>query len=383
MLDFTSALYLGLRHPSWCLKPWKQLTTGRPAALIAAPSHVGVAKAAASLVGCERATLGSSTLHLFWDLFGMLREGTAIYMDAGVYPIGRWGVERAAARRIPVQIFSHHDGEALRRALERSDTHRPRPVVVVADGFCAGCGQPAPITAYLEIIQQRGGLLVLDDTQALGILGNSPCTETPFGTGGGGSLRCHNVSHSGVLLISSLAKAFGAPLAMLAGSDAMVRTFEAKSETRMHTSPPSRAAIHAAQRALETNHAHGDKLRQHLAQLVRRFRRRLGQIGLQTIGASFPVQTLGPLTEINAETLHQRLLRSGIRTVLHRAHTVGKPKVSFLITAGHAPNDIDRAVDAVGHASGMRPFTYLSSGETNERAIQPRGRSFRNRSRTR
>ena len=137
----------------------------------------------------------------------------------------------------------------------------------------------------------------------------------------------------------------------------------------MHTSPPSLAAIHAAQRALAINRAHGDELRRRLAQLIRRFRRGLGHIGLQTIGGSFPVQTLGPLTGINAETLHQRLLRSGIRTVLHRARNVGKPTVSFLITAGHASNAIDRAVDAVGHASGMRKINYLRSGETHERAI--------------
>lgn len=368
MADFTSALYLGLRHPSRSLAPWDQLTTGRPAALFTTPSQGMVTGVLADLVGCERATLGSSTLHLFWDLFGMLDRRHAIYMDAGLYPIGRWGVERAAARGIPVQVFAHHDGETLRRALQRSARQRLRPVVV-ADGFCPGCGQSAPIAAYLEIIQRRGGLLVLDDTQALGILGHSPGAETPLGQGGGGSLRFHNLSQPNVLLISSLAKAFGAPLAMLAGSDAMVRTFEAKSETRVHTSPPSRAAIHAARRALEINCTRGDELRQRLAQLVRRFRRRLGHSGLQTFGGSFPLQTLGPLSGINAETLHQRLLRSGIRTVLHRARNVGKPTISFLITAGHAANDIDRAVNAVGHASGMRQINYLRSGENNERAI--------------
>ena len=120
MADFTSALYLGLRHPSRSLAPWDQLTTGRPAALFTSPSQGMVAGVLADLAGCERATLGSSTLHLFWDLFGMLDTRHAIYMDAGLYPIGRWGVERAAARGIPVQVFTHHDGEALRRALHHS-----------------------------------------------------------------------------------------------------------------------------------------------------------------------------------------------------------------------------------------------------------------------
>ena len=331
MLDFTSALYLGLRHPSASLEPWDQLTTGRPAALLTTSSQRTLAQALANLVGCERATLGSSTLHLFWDLFGMLDRRHAIYMDAGVYPIGRWGVERAAARRIPVQVFSHYDGEALRLALQQSARQRLRPVVV-ADGFCPGCGQPAPIAAYLQIIQQRGGLLVLDDTQALGILGHSPCTEMPLGSGGGGSLRWHNVSQPNVLLISSLAKAFGAPLAMLAGSDVMVRAFEARSETRMHTSPPSRAAIHAARRALEINHAYGDNLRQRLTRLLRRFRNRLAKTGLQAIGGTFPVQTLGPLPGIDAEALHRQLLRMGIQTVLHRSRIAEKPQIVFCLT---------------------------------------------------
>jgi 8-amino-7-oxononanoate synthase len=350
MLDFTSALYLGLRHPSASLEPWDQLTTGRPLALLTSQSQRTLGKALANLVGCERATLGSSTLHLFWDLFGMLDRRHAIYMDAGVYPIGRWGVERAAARRIPVQVFSHYDGEALRRALERSARQRLRPVVV-ADGFCPGCGQPAPIAAWLQIVQQTGGLLVLDDTQALGILGLSPCTETPLGSGGGGSLRYYNVLHPNVLLISSLAKAFGAPLAMLAGSKAMVQTFEARSETRMHTSPPSRAAIHAARHALEINHAHGDNLRQRLTRLLRRFRNRLGRTGLQAIGGSFPVQTLLPSPGTDAVATQESLLRSGIRTVARHARYGQESRITLLITARHTLADIDRAVAAIEEAT--------------------------------
>ena len=68
MLDFTSALYLGLRHPSPSLRPWPGLTTGKPAALQPAPGSAAIAGEFAALVGCERATPAASTLHLFWDL---------------------------------------------------------------------------------------------------------------------------------------------------------------------------------------------------------------------------------------------------------------------------------------------------------------------------
>lgn len=350
MLDFTSALYLGLRHASRSLRPWEQLSTGRPAALAPVPCAEKVARKLAWLQGCQAATIAPSTLHLFWDLFGMLAGGReAIYMDAGVYPVVRWCIERAAARGVPVGTFPHHDARALRRLLDYEACRGLRPVVV-ADGLCPGCG-PAPTAAYLEIARVFGGRLVLDDTQALGILGQSPGPGAPYGEGGGGMLRWSDVDGPDVLVVSSLAKGFGAPVAVLAGSRAMVRRFEANSETRVHCSPPSVAAIHTADRALDLNSKCGDALRHRLARLVSCFRRRLRRVGLSATGGLFPVQALVPIRGPAAATLHERLLRLGIRTVLHRPRCQPGARISFLITTRHTPRDIDRAVSALVQAA--------------------------------
>src|SRR6266498_189787 len=103
MLDFTSALYLGLRHPSMLLDSWEALTLGRPAALQEPPGAEAVAATLARLQGCEAATLLPSTLHLFWDLFRVLStQRVAILIDAGTYPIVRWGAERAASTGAPL-----------------------------------------------------------------------------------------------------------------------------------------------------------------------------------------------------------------------------------------------------------------------------------------
>ena len=351
MLDFTSALYLGLQHPSRLLRPWAQFTTGRPAALASPSDARTVAHKLAILQGCERATLGPSTLHLFWDLFGMLAiGGVDIYMDAGVYPIARWGIERAAMRGAPVRGFPHHDADALQRLLKQAACSRVRPVVV-ADGFCPGCGEPAPIGEYLGSVREFGGYLVLDDTQALGILGHSPGPGTPYGKGGGGSPRWSGASGADVLVVSSMAKGFGVPMAVLAGNEAMVRRFEATSETRVHCSPPSNPAVHAAERALATNREHGDSLRLRLAQLVRYLRNRLAQAGLFAIGGLFPVQTLAPVPNLDASTLHERLLRLGVRAVLLRARSGQGARLTFIITARHGPSDIDHIVDCVTRAA--------------------------------
>lgn len=350
MVDFTSALYLGLAHPSHALRPWASLTTGRPAALASPGSEGHVARRLARLQGCERAVLGTSTLHLFWDLFGLLGwRGVTIYLDSGAYPIARWGAERGVFRGATLHRFPHHDGEMLRRLMHRHGRRGFRPVVV-ADGFCPGCGRPAPVEEYLEAVRPLGGRLVLDDTQALGILGATPSPAVPYGRGGGGTLRRLGISASEVLLISSMAKGFGAPLAALAGDEATVRKFEAGSMTRVHCSPPSAAAIHAAERALALNEQCGDFLRRRLACLVRRFRAGLGGIGMTSRGGFFPVQTLN--IRRDARKLHASLLREGIRTVLHPPETGWSGRISFLITARHRPDEIDAALEALARLCG-------------------------------
>jgi 8-amino-7-oxononanoate synthase len=348
LLDFASALYLGLRHPMRSLRPWEQFSTGVPAALATAPRQAAVEQGLAELLGCERAALAPSTVHLFWDLFAMLARHSklAIYMDAGAYPIARWGVERAAARGVPVSAFRHNDSNALRKRLWQKRLGGLRPVIV-ADGFCPGCGKAAPIADYAECARQYGGWLVLDDTQALGILGDGPGPNAPYGRGGGGSLRWHHIAGPAIVTVSSLAKGFGVPVAVLAGSRATTDWFEERSETRMHCSPSSMAAIHAAEHALRVNALHGDVLRLRLAWLVRYFRQRLGQIGLAARGGLFPVQTLLPNPDLDTARLHRRLLRFGVRAVLHRARSGRGAWISFIINARHRPGDIDHAMSTL------------------------------------
>jgi 8-amino-7-oxononanoate synthase len=347
MLDFTSALYLGLCHPSRSLPPWSQFTTGFPAALASPPGAVQLAHQLARLQTCEYGVLGTSTFHLFWDLFGMIaRRPVTIYVDSGVYPIARWGVERAAAHGISIREFAHHDPEALRNCLKRDGRSRVRPVLVT-DGFCPDCGKPAPLSDYLETLRTSGGRLIVDDTQALGIFGNSPGPNTPYGRGGGGMLPLLQTGGPDVLVISSLAKAFGAPVAVLTGSRPAIQEFEKNSETRMHCSPPALPVIRAAEHALRVNRKHGDRLRLRLANLVTRFRHRAESAGFRFTGGLFPVQTLAPASKAETRRLHERLLHQGVRTVLRRALHGHGLRVSFVITARHTPQTIDSAINAL------------------------------------
>jgi len=335
--DFTSALYLAMRHPSATLGSWDALTLGRPAALEDVPGAAPLAAALAQLQGCAAATLLPSTLHLFWDLFGMLaRERVAFLVDAGAYPIARWGAGHGRALGVPLRVFACGAVAALAQMARRAGESGRRPVIL-ADGYCPGAPAAPPLAAYARIAADSGGLLVLDDTQVLGL----------FGTGGGGSLPWHGMQGEHILVGASLAKGFGAPLAVLAGSARMVQYFEACSQTRTHASPPSVAAIRAAGRALRLNRDSGPARRRSLWLRVAQLREGLHRIGLCSCGGRFPVQVLRLPARIDGEALHASLQRQGIDTVLQAAGA--RRIISFLLRADHSRSDIERALAALAH----------------------------------
>jgi 8-amino-7-oxononanoate synthase len=347
MAGFASALYLGLTHGTAELRPWRRLTAGAPAALAPPAGSRSVARQFAALLGTEAATLGVSTLHLFWDLGGQLRRRPVrILADEHLYPVGRWGIERAVAARAPAATFRHQDAESLRRRLEAQASGR-LPPLVITDGLCPDCGRVPPLDLYLELVEEHGGRLLVDDSQALGLLGWNPQPGRPYGTGGGGSPAFRRISSPRLLILSSLAKGFGAPLAVLAGSAASVRSFDQESETLIYSSPPSVASIRAAEAALSINREWGDRLRARLSERVVRFRTGLQEIGLIASGGLSPVQNLEIPIGVDPLDLDRQLKTQGIQAVLRQGRCRPGPWITFLLRADHRAEEIDQAVTSI------------------------------------
>jgi 8-amino-7-oxononanoate synthase len=350
MSDFTSSLYLGLRHASRSLEPWAQLTTGKPAVLGTPRGAAGIARHLAALQGCESATLLPSTLHLFFDLFEMLRsDAIGLYVDAGAYPIARWAAERAAAFGVPLRRLPHFDADGARDVIDADTASILRPVIL-ADGFCAICGRPAPLRDYLRCVVPRRGYVVLDDTQALGIWGAHPSRCDPYGKGGGGSLRRAEVRSPNIIIGSSLAKGFGVPLAVLGGSALLVDRFERHSKTRVHASPPSLAVLSAARNALSINVRHGDALRRRLAQRVSEFRCLVRGMGLWPPHTLFPVQGIVLGQDIDLLRVQRELAMAGVDTAVVRGCAGSDDRLVYVLNVRHGDADIRRSTAALGAA---------------------------------
>ena len=317
MVDFTSAVYLGFEHRKEDLATWSTLSTGKPAALWEPEPARRLADEVAWLQGCEAGLIAPSTLHLFWDVpVWTVRAGLRVFADAGAYPIG--GSMAGVVNR-----FRHRDVNDLERRLRGAG----RPLVLV-DGFCPACQAIYPLQDLLSCVRRFRGLVLVDDTQALGIFGTPG--RHPYGLGGGGSLRHAGlVLEEDVLAISSLAKAFGAPLAVLAGPAPVVRQFEQASRSRIHCTPPSMAAVSAGLVALDRNRQEGHRRRAALAALVQRLSPRRGL---------FPYQIF---SHPNAQWLHRKLLGEGMETVLLTGANGNPGQLGIAITARHQPSGIE------------------------------------------
>ncbi|MFI1994045.1 aminotransferase class I/II-fold pyridoxal phosphate-dependent enzyme [Actinoplanes sp. NPDC020271] len=330
VVDFTSALYLDLRHPSRCLAPWQRLTTGVPAALAEAPGVAELSAGLARLLGRPAATPARSGLHAMLDVVGALGDGATVWCDAGAYPTAVQAA-RAAGRR--PRTFTHHDPADLARRMT-AGTGRP---LVLCDGYCPGCGTVAPLDAYLRVAGRAGGLVVVDDTQAAGVLGH-----------GAGSPAWLGVTGPGLVTVASLAKGFGVPMAVVAGDPHLVARVRERGPARMHGSAPSAVDLRAADHAVRRNGFDGDRRREHLLTSVRRLREGLGARGVRLTGGLFPLQSTPAQSVPAAAALTSALLERGVRAVAHRPQCrPAAAVVSLLITAAHRAGDIDRAVAAL------------------------------------
>ncbi len=272
-------------------------------------------------------------------------DETAIFLDEGAYSISRWGVERATYRHTPVCVFRHHDAEHLEFMLSENQVPARRPIVLV-DGVSGTDWMPAPLSDYLGRITPHNGLLIVDDTQSIGLLGHSPSPDSTYGVGGGGSLRWHEIESPAVLLVASLAKAFSVPIAVVSGSRRLTDWLSASSQTRLHCSPPSIPTFCALEHALDVNQVQGDELRKRLGENVRQVSEILAPLTSPTGIPYFPVQCLPLPPEINTSSLDLILRNRGVRVAFQRS-AGGITNIVLIMTSAHCPSALEFAIKAL------------------------------------
>lgn len=355
VLDFTSSLFLGFRHASASLPAWSALITGVPAVLREAAGAGQVGAAVAASQGAQSGIVARSTLHALTDVLGTLpRRGDVVAVDTASYPITQTAVLTAAAKGAIVWRYPHHRPGPL--------TAPPgRRLLVVTDGWCPGCNRPAPLPELRRLARACGGAVVVDDSLAFGVLGGRDrgrWAQGKWAQGGSfgdgtGTPRWAGVDHSGIIWVASMAKAYGAPIAVTTGDQDTIELLAREGGNRIHSSPPSAADLAAASVALSDLRA-GRVRRARLEASVRHLRAALRDAGLPVNGMPFPLVSIPLPSTSEGRRWWYWLRERGLRTVVQDRRCRAGALLSLLVRADHSDHDIDRLVVELRALARMR-----------------------------
>ena len=294
--------------------------TGRERALLFSTGYMANMGAITALVGQGDA--------IFED-----RLNHASLLDAGLLSGARF------------QRFLHNDLTNLQNRLDK--THAERTLIVV-DGVFSMDGDCAPLPELAALAQKNNAWLMVDDAHGFGCLGKT----------GGGSAEHFGLSQEGLpILMGTLGKAFGTFGAFIAGSETLIETLIQFSRSYIYTTamPPAvAAATRVSLRLLQEEHWR----RQHLQELIARFRVGAQQLGLQLLDSFSPIQPIIIGDEARVLMIAEQLAERGILIIAIRPPTVapGSSRLRVTFSAEHTLAQVDQLLNALSDILGGTQF---------------------------
>lgn len=305
-------LVTGHSLPHHALEEELAAFTGRPRALLFSTGYMANLGVVAALA--ERGDT------VFED-----RLNHASLIDAGL-------LSQARLRRYP-----HADMEALERQLAGDAAEHK---LIVSDGVFSMDGDIAPLSRLAALTQSHHAWLMIDDAHGLGVLGLN----------GGGTLEHFGLGLDDVpILVGTLGKAFGTFGAFVAGSEELIETLIQKARTYIYTTALPPAIAQATRASLKLMRQEGWR-REHLHQLVARFRAGAQQLGLALPPSQTPIQPLIVGDAARAVALSEALMQRGILISAIRPPTVpeGSARLRITLSAMHNEAQVDRLLEALG-----------------------------------
>jgi glycine C-acetyltransferase len=255
------------------------------------------------------------------------------------------GVRLSRAARL---IYRHADVASLRDRLEEAADSEARRILVITDGVFSMDGDLAPLPGIVEVAEEFGALVMVDDAHGEGVLGH-----------GGRGIVDHFDLHGRVdIEVGTMSKAFGAVGGYIAGDAAVVEWLQQRGRPFLFSSavtPPDVAACIAAIDVLEESTELVDRLWDNAA----RFKAAMSAAGFDLGESETPITPvmLGDVKlarEFSRKLFdEQNVFASAIG---YPTVAEGKARIRVMISAAHSEQDLVRGADAfatVGRELGV------------------------------
>lgn len=346
LVSFASNDYLGLaQHPDIVRamqEAAQQWGVGSTAAHLLGGHrgpHARLEHEVAEWLGYESALLFSTGyLANLGVMAGLLERGDVCVQDKLNHACL---IDGARLSGCTLRRYPHNDVEAVARQF---DAAGDAPKMLATDGVFSMDGDLAPLRELAELSRSRSALLFVDDAHGFGVLGNE---------GQGSPEHCGLGAGDVPLRMVTLGKAIACAGALVLGARDLIDALTQFARPFVYTTamPPAVAAAAGAAIGIVRREPHR---REHLAELISRFRSGAAQRGLQLMASVTPIQPVWIGDAGTAVSMSNDLQQRGFHVPAIRPPTVpqGSARLRVTLSAAHTRAQVDGLLDALALVGG-------------------------------
>lgn len=331
--------YLGLTFDPNCieagvaaLKSQGTGTTGSRMANGSYASHGSLEAELADFFQCPNAMVFSTgyTANL-GVLTALLVKGDTVLLDSDAHASLYDGCRMSGA---DVFRFKHNDLQSLERRLTRLGD-RAANCLIVVEGMYSVLGDCAPLAKIVEIKEQFGATLLVDEAHSLGV----------FGENGSGVAEAEGVLDKVDFVVGTFSKSLGAMGGFCASQHDILRLFRYVSRPFMFTASPSPAVMATTREALNQLR-NRPELKEKLWSNARQLYDGLQELGFELGPEISPVVAVRCKDRETALAQWNQLLQAGVyvNMMLPPATPAGASFLRCSISAAHQAEQIDTII---------------------------------------
>jgi len=254
-------------------------------------------------------------------------------------------IDACRLSRAKVVRYNHNDVDDLRRVISETTDYNRR--LIVTDGVFSMDGDIAPLPALVEVAQEHGIMIMVDDAHGEGVLGK-----------GGRGIVDHFDLHGQVdIEVGTMSKAFGVVGGIVAGKQEIIDWIKQRGRPFLFSSAmtvPDVAACLEAVDILENS----DELVQKLWANGKFFQTEMEKLGFNTSDSATPIVPVMLGEAETAQAFSKELFNEGVFAMAIGYPTVpqGKARIRVMNSAVHSNADLEEALsifETVGKRLGV------------------------------
>jgi acyl-CoA synthetase (AMP-forming)/AMP-acid ligase II/7-keto-8-aminopelargonate synthetase-like enzyme/acyl carrier protein len=361
--DFASANYLGLDlHPTVlasipdAIKRWGVHPSWTRA--VASPQiYEDLEQEIARFIGAPHVLLFPTVTLLHSGVLPVLAAGDSVILLArAAHNSIQEAAQLAGARGTAVDWFDHNDPKDLEQRLE---LHRDRSRKIIAiDGVYSMSGAYSPLPEFVRLARKHGARVYVDDAHGLGVIGENPTPDNPYGDRGNGVVRYFGLRHDeDIIYVGGMSKAFSSMVAFVTCAEEAEKRRLSMASTSIFSGPCPTGSLASAMAGLRISQDYeGSALRQRLLNLTRRL-----VAGARASGFAVDNNELFPLVSVKIGAVSDVVKACNvlwehgilITPALFPAVPIDRGALRFTVTAANTEEQVWLAIEALRKVHGI------------------------------